>query len=305
MTDLSVNAVGASNQPDLKNTQVKTDANGNPVSVYGTEIVKQKDVNVSGQRGALPSFPNYGQLKSYFGSNSAADQVQDAYQGMEARMQVAYNNFKTDFPNATFVAPEMKSIEEFRDNKKGAENYIQYLNQYEMQFNTALNNAQRTAMTQVVRNEGSKTRHTVESAAGAVIQNDNANTREIMINAELNTEEIIKNDNSNAESIIGNQNDNAEQIMENADANTRRIVANDNRNAGNINRNIAGQGELTRDWVNIEGTLTRDWVEIESDETRRIVRAEGDATRRTVREEGDETRRTVRAEGRSTRRTVR
>jgi len=296
MGELSVEAIGATKGREVKPIEESNDQNKNPISVHGTEIIKEEAVAINGKNLGLPKFPSYGELKAYFGSNSAADKVQDAYQGIESRMQIAYDNFKSKYPNENFTPPQLKPITEFRDGKKGADNYINYLNQYEMLFNNAIENARDKAHAKNSESEGEKTRKAIAQAAEDINDNSNLNTRLIMDQGDENTQ-VIKSQLDETQNTVQEEGFKTRSTVKNEGTATRETVQEEGLktrlNEESTRRLIRNDGANTRYVVIDTAKNTQEKVEKEATETRKTVEADGDKTRTKVDAESTSIKRTI------------
>ena len=178
-------------------------------------------------------------------TNTAANDVKKAY------MQLQH-----EFPDVSIAFEPMPDPKKCGKKREGFFTYQQQLEDWKD-----------IALTQIANARETSTAEKLESAAGAIIANDDANA---VMNAEITS------------------------------AAAGAIIANDNRNAEDINRNIDGEGAATRETVRKEAAETRNTVMDEHTRTRNLIRREAVENRNAIHEEGAETRNDVAEKARHT-----
>lgn len=198
--------------------------------------------------------------KTQFGKQGA-EAAQTAEQRADAVVKTAYDMFKYEHGNAMFIPqslgarPKYTNAQYMDDVSRYSADLMQWANDVKQEYINA-------------------TKMTNAELAALIINNDNNNTREVLINDNINTGRLSDKIDESTKEI--NKNVDSEgaatrATVRNEAAKTRE---NDNINTAGLHDHIAYEGNYTRSIVKDEGFKTRETVRKEAEDIKDTVKSE-------------------------------
>lgn len=213
--------------------------------------------------------------KTQFGKQGA-EAAQTAEQRADAVVKTAYDMFKYEHGNAMFIPqslgarPKYTNAQYMDDVSRYSADLMQWANDVKQEYINA-------------------TKMTNAELAALIINNDNNNTREVLINDNINTGKLSDKIDESTKEInknVDSEGATTRATVRNEAAKTRE---NDDINAAGLHDHIAYEGNYTRSIVKDEGFKTRETVRNEAYYTRDTVRKEAEDIKDTVKSETKET----------------
>lgn len=202
--------------------------------------------------------------KAQFGKQGA-EAAQTAEQRADAVVKTAYDMFKYEHGNAMFIPqslgarPKYTNAQYMDDVSRYSADLMQWANDVKQEYINA-------------------TKMTNAELASLIINNDNNNTREVLINDNIN----------------------AGRLSDNIDESTKEINKNVDSEGAATRATVRSEAAKTRENDDINAAVLHDHIAYEGNYTRSVVRNESEDTRYTVRKEADDIKDTVKSETKET-----